>query len=295
VKPLVNTIHDTALIFEGGGMRASYTAATVKVLVENDVFFDWVGGISAGSSNTCNYVCRDPERARRTFVDLASDPKFGDLRTFVRGQGVFNAEYLYEQTGHPGQALPFDWDAWTANPARVRIGAFHCASGREVYWGKDDMPTLPDLMRRVRASSTMPGLMPTVSIDGEDYVDGALGPSGGIALDAARADGYERYFVVLTRPRGYRKRPPSRPGIYKALFRRYPLVAQAILDRHEGYNRTLDELEALEEQGRAQLFFPDRMPVTNQERRVPRLQASYDAGLDQAMAELPRWLEFLRG
>ena len=47
----------------------------------------------------------------------------------MRGQGLFNARYIYEETGLPGQALPFDWDTFTADPAQVRIGAFNATRG----------------------------------------------------------------------------------------------------------------------------------------------------------------------
>lgn len=43
-------INDVALIFEGGGMRASYTAGAVVTLLENNLNFGDVYGISAGSS-----------------------------------------------------------------------------------------------------------------------------------------------------------------------------------------------------------------------------------------------------
>jgi len=292
-ESLTSNITDTALIWEGGGMRAAYSSGALSVMLAHGLHFDWVAGISAGSSCTCNYLSRDAERARQSFVDLAAHPDFGDLRTFVRGQGLFNAEWIYEQTGLAGQALPFDWARFTANPARVRIGAVKARSGETVYWGRDDLVDLPALMRRVRASSTMPILMPMPVIDGEPYVDGALGSSGGIALDAAQADGFTRFFVVLTRPRGYRKLPERRPGFYRRYFRDHPAVAEAIVTRHERYNATLDELEELERQGRAYLFAPVDLRISNSEKRVDRLAATFNAGRIQAAGEVRRWKEFL--
>lgn len=44
---------DVALIFEGGGMRAAYTAAVVKTLVDAGIVFSKVYGISAGSALLC--------------------------------------------------------------------------------------------------------------------------------------------------------------------------------------------------------------------------------------------------
>ena len=49
---ITNNIKDTALIFEGGGMRASYTAGFLNNLLENKIYFDYVAGISALSDRS---------------------------------------------------------------------------------------------------------------------------------------------------------------------------------------------------------------------------------------------------
>ncbi|WP_175557471.1 DUF6363 domain-containing protein [Raineyella antarctica] len=290
---MTNNVTDTALIFEGGGMRASYTSAVVVTLLRAGLHFGWVGGISAGASNLANYLVRDEERARISFVDFASDPQMGDFRTWLRGKGWFNAEYIYEQAGFPDQALPYDFETFRSNPAGIAIGAFRMSDGEMVYWGKDDTPDLPSLMRRVRASSTMPVLMPAVGIDGEDYIDGALGPTGGFAIDAARAAGYEKFLVVLTQPRDYVKPAMKNERVMGRWFRRTPAVVDALVRRPANYNRTREELFDLERDGKAMLFVPETMPVTNSERNVARLRAAHELGLAQAGRELPRWREFL--
>ena len=207
---LTSNVHDTALIFEGGGMRASHTAAVVTTLLRVGLHFVYVAGISAGASHTANYLSRDVDRAKRTFVDFAADPRMGDLRSLLRGKGWFNSEYIYEEVGLPGQTMSFDWEPFDDNPARLRIGAVRCEDGEPVYWSREDVPTLRDLMVRVRASSTMPVVMPITTINGTRYVDGALGPSGGIPLDIAQADGFGKFLIVLTRERSYVKLPERR-------------------------------------------------------------------------------------
>ncbi|WP_302849027.1 patatin-like phospholipase family protein [Serinicoccus kebangsaanensis] len=286
-------VRDTALVFEGGGMRASYTSGMVVALLEAGIHLPWVGGISAGASNTCNYVSLDPWRARHSFTDFASDPRFGNWRSFARGQGWFNAQYIYEETSLPDQALPFDWDTFVASPAQVRIGAFDAAAGEPVYWGREDLATLRDLMVRVRASSTMPVVMPPVTIDGRVYVDGALGPSAGIPVDAARRDGFDRFLVVLTQERGYRKAPQRGLGYLRRHFRRFPAVVDALAARSARYNAAREELWALQESGQAYLFVPERMPVGNGERDIAKLRASHEAGLAQARREIPAIRDFL--
>jgi len=290
---LTSNVTDAALIFEGGGMRASYTAAVVVALLNAGLHFDWVAGISAGSSNTANYLARDARRARRSFVEFAADPQFGDVRTFIKGQGLFNSEYIYRISGRPGQALPYDFETYLANPARMRLGVFEADTGRAFYWTRADVKTPDDLMARVQSSSTLPFFMPTVHIGEHSYVDGALGPSGGIALDAAKAAGFQKFLVVLTRPRSYVKEPMRVSRVVRQYFRRYPAVVDALMARPDNYNRTRAELLELERSGDAMVFFPDGYTVSNSERNVAKLARSYADGQAQIKRELPAWKEWL--
>lgn len=291
--PVTSRVEDVALVFEGGGMRGVYTAALVRVLLEEGLFFPWVGGISAGSTHTVNMVSRDLWRTREAFVALATDPEAGGWGSFARGRGYFNSEHIYLHTAAPDESIPFDWEAFSSSPATVRIGAFRCDTGEQVYWGLEDIHGLADLLPVCRASSSMPLLMPVVEIEGVPYLDGALGPTGGIAVDAAAADGFERMLVVMTRPEGYRKPPEKRPAAYRALFRRYPEVARGIVERPANYNRTLEALEQGQREGRVYLFRPDRLAVANGDLRYDRVVGAYEAGLVQARRELPAILSFL--
>lgn len=292
-EPLRANVSDVALIFEGGAMRAAYTAGVVVKLIEHGIVFPFVAGISAGATNTLNYVSSDAWRARASFIDLASDPNFGNWRTFVQGKGLFHSDYIYRQTSGPDGLLPFDMDAFTRHPAEVALQALRCSDGATVTWHRADMPTLDAILPRVQASSTMPVVMPPVELDGEFYVDGALGMSGGIALDAARAAGYSKFFVVLTQEREFTKKPLPAPWFYRRHFRRWPAVADALLTRWMRYNATREELFALEASGDAYLFIPETMPVGNGERDVAKLTQAHALGLAQAEHEVPAWRDFL--
>ena len=288
---IINNINDTALIFEGGGMRASYTAGFLNNLLENKIYFDYVAGISAGSSHLVNYLSRDPERARRSFVDLVLDPEFGGWKSFFKGDGFFRSEYIYEQTSHPDGPLPLDFEIFMANPAQLRIGVFEREQGKVIYYTKDDIFEMKDLMKIVRSSSSMPIFMPPTEYRNHTYVDGGLG--GGIALDIAKQDGFKKFFVVLTREKGYRKQPIKFKRTIKAYYRKYPRVAKAMLNRHLIYNSTLDELESLEREGKAFLVYPDTMPVSNREINFDKLSESYKMGYAQGKRDLPNWRSFL--
>ena len=274
-------------------MRAAYTSAVFVKMLELGWKFPHVSGISAGSSLTANYISRDPERTRLSFTDFAADPRLGNLGTWLAGRGYFDAEYIYQRTAEPYQALPYDFRTFCASSQAIRIGATRTSDGGQEWFTREDMKTMNDLMVRVRASSTMPGFMPPVTIEGVEYVDGALGDSGGIPIDGAQLDGYDRFFVVCTQPRDYVKNEIKRPQVLRQLFRRRPSVAEAAIARPAKYNATREMLRDLEADGKAYVFYPRVMPVTNKEKNVTKLRQAYALGMAQVNAELPQWRDFL--
>lgn len=285
-------IDETAVIFEGGGMRAVVSAGVVVRLIENGFDFPLACGISAGATHTLNYASRDVWRAENSFTTFALDPNFGSWRTFIEGKGIFNTDYLYGSACEADGAFRFDFDTFRASTTDVRISAFCVDTASPAYWSKTDMPDLASAVLRTRASSTMPGFMPPVEIDGAMYVDGALGPSGGIALDAARLAGYERFVVVMTQPRDYVKKPGNL-AFYQAIFRKMPAVAEALAGRWRRYNHIREQLFELEKQGKAFLFFPEKAELSNRETDIETLTRYYQAGLEQAttwIKDLHAWL-----
>ena len=209
---LANNQPDLALIIEGGGMRNSYTAPMVVELLARNLNFGCVYGISAGSSHTVNYLVRDATRARASFVELVKYPRFGGWGSFLRGTGYFNTPYLYEElieNAPAGDPMAFDWDTIACNPANMHIEAMDWDTGETVAWTRADVKDAHDLGLKLRASSTMPLFMPPTTIEGRTYMDGGMGTSWGICLEAARRDGVERFFIVRTPQRRYRKKPLS--------------------------------------------------------------------------------------
>ena len=289
------TIDDTALVFEGGGMRNAYTAALVSRLIAEGINFPHISGVSAGSSHLCNFTSRDAIRSHATFVDLVEDPEFGGLKHFRKGHGYFNAEYIYQQICYPDGAMPFNMDTFLANPATTRVATFNASRGEERWFSKEEMSTLDALGPIVRASSPLPILMPPVEIDGDTYVDGALGPNGGLPFDQPLREGYRKLLVVLTRPRDFVKDPmPASVGaLLRTAYRSFPSVFEGVALRTDRYNAGRRFLFELEERGQAYVFAPDNLWINNTESRRERLEATYRAGLVQAVREMPAIKAFL--
>ena len=286
-------IKDTALIFEGGGMRASYTAGVVVTLLEEGIEFSDVYGISAGASHTVNYLSKDIKRSKESFVEFMAVQGAAGWGEFLRGRGYFSAEFIYEKASRPGAELPYDFSAFAENPARPHIEAYEYETGRTVSWGKEDMPTLLDLARRVRASSTLPVFMPPVRINGYTYFDGGVGDSWGLPLAQAKKDGYKKFFIVRTQKRSYRRQPAKRPVLTKVLMGKYKNVAIRMRERYQHYNAIIDEIYELEAEGEAYVFCPEVMEIKNTTLDQTLLKEHYRMGYEQARRELPAWRDFL--
>jgi predicted patatin/cPLA2 family phospholipase len=293
---LTTNVDGCALVFEGGGYRAGYTAGMATALLEQGIYFPFACGISAGASNTVNYLTRDKGRARWAFVDLAGDPEAGGRRTALQGKGYINGDYCYRGVIEQG-IVPFDWETFAANPARMRLQAFERDTGRTVVFTKKEMPDVWELLRRVRASSTLPVMMPPSPVDDRVLLDGGLGEGAGIPVHLAEKAGYERFFFVSTRPDGYRKKPPTERerAMFLRMGKNRPYLRNALLTRSERYNAELDRLAGLEREGRLMWVRPDFMPVRSTTIDPLELEQAYKMGHAQAEREMDRWTDFLFG
>ena len=214
----------------------------------------------------------------------------------LRGKGFINADYCYRGAVERGVA-PFDWNTFVANPARLRVQAFERDTGRSVCWGKEDCPTVGDLIDRVRASSTLPWIMDPIELDGQVMFDGGLGAGAGLPLCLAEQEGYEKFLFLATRPLGYRKQPYT--GATRRMILRltadYPHLREAILTRAERYNTEMERIQRLADDGKCLIVRPDAMPVSSLTLDTNKLDASFYLGRTQALRDLPQWEEFLFG
>ena len=288
---LESNVFKTALLFEGGSMRGAYTCAVAAELLDQGVYFDNVYGVSAGSSNTVNYVSRDIDRVVQSFTELAKLPNIGDWKTLLAHRGYWNAHYIYQEAGRPDGALPFDIDTFNANPAKATVFALERDTARDLYFRKGDLDTLDNLMLRVRASSTVPVFMPPPQVNGKYCYDGGFAIGGGLPLALIRADGFERVFVVRTRKRGYRKAGGNEWA--RAFFWRFPAMRDAVLTRNARYNAACDLLDEWEREGRAYVFYCDDLTLSGNERDYDELCRNYESGRAQIKREWGALMDFL--
>ena len=278
-----------SLIIEGGVMRGVFGAGIISTLLREQVYLDYVIGVSSGSANGINYVSQDPARAKASFVDIAANPAFSGMKYFLNGQGYFNTKYIYEDA--ITNDIPFRFDSFKQNPATMKIVATEMETGKAVYFDKNEIATSAELARKVRASSTVPLVMPPTEIGGKYYLDGGIVDS--LPIEKAIADGNQKHVIILTRPRGYIKEKQQFGYVIRRHLRSYPDVADAIERRHIVYNRSMELIAQLEQEQKAFVFAPDDLSIGRMERNVQRLEAYYQYAERAAERQLPALFRFL--
>lgn len=116
-----------------------------------------------------------------------------------------------------------------------------------------------------------------------------------VPLARAQQLGYEKIVVVLTKNRGYRKEPSrmfTKMAAYE--YRKYPKLCQTIARRYVAYNRTMERLEKLEEEGKIFVIRPRMKAIGRMEQDRKKLAAFYVDGyrlMGEQYAALCKYLE----
>ena len=58
----------TGIVLEGGAFRGLFTAGALDCLMDNQIVFDYVVGVSAGAGNAVNYLAGQKGRTKWTIT-----------------------------------------------------------------------------------------------------------------------------------------------------------------------------------------------------------------------------------
>lgn len=278
----------SALIMEGGAMRGMFTCGVLDVLMENGICFDAAAGISAGAVFGCNYKSRQPGRAIRYNKRYCKDPRYCSLRSLITTGNLYGADFCYREL--PDILDPFDRQAFQDNPMAFYLGATDVHSAECVYHRCTDGGERD--MNWMRASASMPAVSQPVAVDGRLLLDGGI-------VDATpyrymREQGFAPLVLILTQPRGYRKKKTRGMPLMRLALRRYPRIAKAMAVRHERYNRELAGIEADEDAGAIFVIRPQQaLGISRTERDPDELERVYRLGRSEAVRRLPALRAFL--
>jgi len=281
-------VENTGLVLEGGGFRGIYTAAVLDVFLKENIRFRYLMGVSAGAAYGVSYVSGQYERNLRV-NNYVSDRRYCSISNFITTGNYFNWEFVFKEI--PTKLVPFDYAGFSASGTRMRVAITNCVTGKAEYFDLDGAS--PDRFRDLlAATSSLPLVSRMQTFDGKLYMDGGIADA--IPVNQALLEGNNRVVVILTRPPGYRKKPSSAGRFLKYFYPRYPEMVQTFKERADRYNRTLNLLEALENEGRAFIIRPSQaIGVSRLENKPDKLKTAYFEARMEAGKILPGLKEWL--
>ena len=279
---------NVGLVLEGGAMRGLFTSGVLDVLMERQVRFGGIVGVSAGAAFGCNYKSRQPGRVLRYNLKYCRDRRYCSWRSWLLTGDLFGADFCYRRL--PDELDPFDAATFAADPTEFILVCTDIERGEPVYHKCTQADR--ECYEWMRASASMPLVSRIVKIGGGEYLDGALTDS--IPLEFMERCGYERNVVILTQPAGYVKQPVRLLPLLGAIYRKYPKMLDALKKRHLVYNAEVAYAEARQSAGAALILRPDEpLPVDRISHSPEKLRRTYELGRAAAEKNFRKIAEFI--
>ncbi|MBS6454834.1 MAG: patatin family protein [Holdemanella biformis] len=275
------------LVLEGGGFRGMYTCGVIDVFMENGICFDEVVGVSAGAAFGCNIKSKQIGRALRYNKRFCQDSRYSGLKSFIKTGDLYNKEFAYGIV--PTILDPFDTKTFRENPLKFTVVCTDIHTGNPVYHEIQNGDATD--IEWIRASASIPIVSKPVKLDGYELLDGGVSDSIPVNWMLERSD---KTVIVLTRDKSYHKEPMKYIHLLKKAFKEYPNLQKALENRYIVYNKTLDEIEQLEREGKVFVIRPSKPIACAMIEKDPNhLQEIYDIGRRDALHYLEDLKKYL--
>lgn len=279
---------NTGLVLEGGAMRGVYTAGVLEYFLEENINFPYVIGVSAGACMAASYLSEQSGRNKRVNIDFVNDKRYLSYKNlFLKGE-LFGMDFIFDEI--PNQIDPLDIRRIIDGQEEFVIVTTNCQTGEPVYFYKEnyDDDTLGSCLR---ASSSIPFFAQPVEVGGQLMFDGGI--SDPLPIVKSESDGNEKNIVVLTKPRGYYKKPSRAANVIS--YKKYPKIDERIRLRYKHYNERLDYIFEEEKKGNVLVLAPSvDLGVGRTTRNKEKLSRLYKLGYDDAKSKLDDIKAFLK-
>lgn len=278
---------DGALVMEGGAFRGTYTSGVIDALMENDLNFALTLGCSAGAMNGYCYLSGRIGKAGRVNLIYRHDSRYVGLAAYRKNKGIIGFDFLFHELEEREPAVKSHFE----DPKRrLLVVATRLEDGKAVYFekGKDD------LRKGIQASASMPYVSKPVLINGEHYLDGGVACK--VPYEEAIRLGAKKLLIVLTREKGYRKKPGKNVRFNAEMVygKKYKTFAEEVAKVSEMTNHQYDEIDKMGEEGKAFVLYPSSpVNIDRLEPNMEKLGSLYFQGYHDTLNALPKIRAYL--
>ena len=274
-----------AFVLEGGAMRGLYSAGVLDVFMQNNIPTDAIYGVSAGALFGINFKSKQIGRAIRYNLKYAHEKNYMGLYSLITTGNIMNKEFCFNKLVN--ELDKFDFETFNNSPIDFFAIVTNVKTGLAEYI---KITEARSGLEALRASGSMPFVSRFVDINGAKYLDGAI--SDPIPIQKALDDGYEKIVVVLTRTKDYRKRKNCTP--YNLFYNKYPNFIKTATNQYKIYNKTLDLIMKLENEGKIVVLRPsENLKIARVEKNLKKLEAIYKLGISDCTLNLDRIKKYL--
>ena len=227
------TNNNHTLVVEGGAMRGIFAAGVLDEFLEQGYQpFNRYFGVSAGATNVAAYLCKQPTRNYKVITDYSCRPEFINLARFIKGGHLFDLDWLWQETIRD---IRLQTENFERHPKEFFIVTTAIDSGKAHYL----QATGNEMVEQLKASCAIPiAYRDYPTINGIAMTDGGVADS--IPVKKAYEMGASEITVILSQPLGYRKKPSKAHWLTKKVYKNYPKLSSATIERPGVYNDSID-------------------------------------------------------
>lgn len=269
-----------ALIVEGGAMRGIFAAGALDALITHHYYdFDFSVGVSAGSTNLIGYLSKQLGRSEKIIKNYATSDNFINIKRFIKGGHLCDVEWLWRESYN---CEPFKSPLFIP----LWVVTTNILSGQAHYYKMMDRNINHTA---IIASCAIPFAFRSYPlIESIPMTDGGIADS--IPVKFAYEQGARDITVILSRPHGYRKKPAHSLRWLTSLEKKHPMLYQAMLTRHEYYNKALDFIDSPPDDCIIRVISPPKIfPVGRFTRSQEKLNLGYVQGFDAGLIFLGKY------
>ena len=267
------------IVIEGGGLRGAFA---VGVLAELDRLLQTRAGqvfaTSSGAPNAAYYATGQIADGVRIWEEHTHGSQLVDFSNLLRSRPVMKIDELVAVFR---REIRLDTSQLDQDGSKLHISVTDVVSGANHVL----RATRDNVFSLLTAAMAIPvAYGKVVPVERGLYIDGGFGAP--VAIREALGLGLDKIIVVLTKPRGHRRKPNAlSEWLQCSSYAAYPRARAAIRAKWRNYNATMDLIDEHERSGGLIVVRPAaELPASRLSRSKARILASIELGREAVRA-----------
>ncbi|MGN1050756.1 MAG: patatin family protein [Acutalibacteraceae bacterium] len=281
-------MYNAGLVLEGGALRGLFTAGALDFLMEQDISFKYIVSVSAGTCNAYSYISGQKGRTKACMFPEKEEDFWMGPKQALHSHRLMDLQKIFFE--YPYKQFPFRFDKYFESETINDVVMTSLESGKAQYMREKQSEERLSLIGS--ASCALPIIAKSIKIDGKTYFDGGIADS--IPFRRAKEQGYDKIFVILTRPRNKFPTISNKSArLYKTLFHNHKEFLSTLLNRENVYKKQIRELSDLENTGKAFVIRPTIPEIDRMEKDENKKEKFYQHGYDTMKENFDRLINYL--